>query len=111
MNELKLGWLSPTGEFTECGGYEHYSAARSIAESLKLHTFDSDSYRRVDEEDAVINAGYVLIGRSELFFHGWRILWSIYHTLTPEQRRFLSPYFDDESQIEEMTLVRWKEEQ
>lgn len=27
MNEIKLGWLSPTAEMIECNSYEHISTA------------------------------------------------------------------------------------
>ncbi len=109
-NELKTGWLSPSGEFTPCSYYEHYSTARVIAAALQVPSYDFKKERRIDEEQAIIDAGYVLVGRSTVFFHGWRIEWSLYHTLTPEQRQFLEPYFQDASQIEEMTMMRWKDE-
>ena len=110
MTELKLGWLSPTGEFTECSNYEHANMALAIAASLGLRSYDFRNERVIHADEALINAGYVLVGRSTIFFHGWRICWSLYHTLTPEQRQFLEPYFEDESQIEEPTMMRWRDE-
>lgn len=104
MNELKIGWLTPTGELIECTGYEHLSTARDIAAKLGLLKNESRA------DDDLFNAGFVLIGRWTFLSHGWRIIWGWHHTLTPEQRRFLQPYFYNEADIDEQTLMRWLRE-
>lgn len=109
MDSLRTGWLSPSGEFFPAPYGRHIDYAYEIAACLHLPDYDFNTERRIHADEKLINSGYVLIGRSH-FWSGWRIEWSLYHTLTPEQRIFLSPYFDDKSQIETSTYMRWEVE-
>ncbi len=111
MNDLRYGQLSPTGEFIQCGSYAHYSVAQELVESagLKINSWDRDKTGRdPDAEDILFAHGYVLIGISELD-HNYRINYSYYHTLTPEQRQFLEPYFDT-PYINKWDRDRWERE-
>ena len=107
--DLRTGWLSPTGEFTPAAYYDHSSVAAEIAESLNMPDYDTGRERRIHADEKLVRAGFVLIGRSMLFSE-WRIEWDLYHVLTPEQRRFLAPYFEVKDYIDEVTLMRWETE-
>ncbi len=109
FENLKTGWLSPAGEFTRAAYFDHISVATTIDDDLNLPDCDPKTGRRLQPDEKLINAGYVLIGRS-MISHGWRIEWSLYHTLTPEQRQFLAPYFEDRDHIESWALMRWEDE-
>lgn len=102
MLDLQTGWLSPTGEFTSCPSYAHMQTSREIAKKLGLLK------REYRPDDDLIDAGYVYIGIGSFFHHGWLINWEFHHSLTPEQKSFLKPYFEDEEYIEPTTMMRWK---
>lgn len=103
MSDLKLGWLSPTGEFTECNSYDHISVAREIAVRLNLPECD---FR---PDSALMRAGWVYIGISTFMCHEWRIAWERH--LTPEQTCFLRPYFEDSTiPVNVVSETRWLEE-
>lgn len=49
MNEIKLGWLSPTAEMVECNAYEHISTAydfvaKTGGEISKTFLFSSSAF-------------------------------------------------------------------
>lgn len=101
LKDLPTGWLSPTGELIKCSVYDHLSYAREILDKMET------PYRDAAPDDALIALGYVKISVSTLWFHGWSIWWSDRHRLSYEQRRFLTPYFDDPDDIDTLTLERW----
>ena len=93
MEELKTGRLSPTGEFFSSSLYEHISIAHKLAESLHIQNYDFKRNRRISDDDMLLNAGWVYIGIGVYFEHEWRIGWN--YKLTPEQIKFLRPYFEN----------------
>ena len=97
---MKTGWLSPTGEWFPCPVYEHISLAR------KLSGVD----RRAD--DVLIDQRWVKISVSQLGRKEWRIYWHRRLGLTPEQKQFLKPYFEPDSDfpIDALTRDYWEEE-
>ena len=108
MKELKTGWLSPTGEFFEAGLYEHYSLAQKLSDGLSMPSYDFKRERSISADDQLLNAGWAYVGIGVYFEHEWRIGWGM-QPLTPEQRAFLKPYFED-SDIPMNTVAkeRWE---
>ena len=107
MKELKTGWLSPTGEFFQSGLYEHIDVARELADSLSLPSYDFKTNRRISDDDKLLNAGWVYVGIGVYFEHEWRIGWNI--KLSPEQIRFLRPYFEqNDLPVNEIARMRWE---
>ena len=96
---MKTGWLSPTGEWFPCPVYEHLYWARKL----------SGEDKRAD--DALINRGWVKISISQMGTRRWSIWWKHFH-LTPEQKRFLEPYFapDSELPVDIFTKDYWEDE-
>lgn len=108
MSTLKSGWLSPTGEFFSCSSFDHIVTARELAEHLNLPDYDFKTNRRVSDDDKLMNSGWVYIGISTYGRHEWRIGWKTH--LTYEQKRFLTPYFEDELPVDSMSVLRWNDE-
>ena len=102
MFDLPTGWLSPTGELIRCPSYAHVQTAYEIAKKTGLLK------REYHADDDLLDAGYVQIGIGSFFHHGYLINWEYRHTLTPEQKMFLQPYFENEKAIDASTLMRWK---
>lgn len=92
MNEIKLGWLSPTGEMIECNAYEHISTAYDILEK----NYDMGSVFN-NPDDKLVNLGWVHICRGAILDHNYHFFWNMNRFLTPEQIQYLKPYFEDES--------------
>ena len=97
---MKTGWLSPTGEWFPCPIYDHIYVARWL----------SGEDRRAD--DVLINRGWVKISISQLGRKEWRIYWHYRLGLTPEQKQFLKPYFEPDSDfpIDALTRDYWEDE-
>ena len=97
---MKTGWLSPTGEWYPCEVYEHIYYAKKL--SGETHRAD----------DALIARGWVKISISHWPMKRWSIWWRRWH-LTPEQKRFLEPYFapDSELPVNEFERDYWEDEQ
>lgn len=109
MDDLRQGWLSPTGEFRECSSYDHVSTAREIAEILHLPDIDVKTGRQISGDDALMKCGWAYVGISSFWRHEWRIGWD--RNLTPEQVRFLRPYFEGAClPVNEYSLMRWMDE-
>lgn len=110
MSKLQQGWLSPTGEFFKCNSYDHYETARELANNLNLPSIDEKLSRIIPEDDRLLNAGWVYIGIASFMCHEWRFGWN--RKLTPEQIRFLCPYFENENElpVNEFCKMRWNEE-
>lgn len=93
---MQTGWLSPTGEFTPCDVYDHVDAAREITK---------EGY---DADQILLKRGYVQISRSAMGKREQKVYYDIYHTLTPEQVRFLRPYFEENDvPMDEVAQYRW----
>jgi len=91
MDDINLGWLSPTGEFVKCSSYDHTETAREILSSIK-----NIPEKDMECADDVLNdSGWVYIGISSLGRKEYRIYWRGH--LTPEQIQFLRPYFENNS--------------
>lgn len=103
-NELKVGWLSPSGELVECPYFDHYSTAKRLVNKLGYA-----SQTNVANDDILMEHGWVHIGISLLGVKEWAIFWEGF--LTESQKNFLKPYFEDEERPMNITaLCRWEEE-
>ena len=91
MNEIKLGWLSPTAELVECNTYDHLYVAGNILDRYY------DMGYVMNPDSALIYMGWVHITRGQIFDHDYHFYWSINKFLTPEQIQYLKPYFEDEN--------------
>ena len=108
MEELKTGWLSPTGEFFETGLYEHNSVATKIVDGMNLCDYDFKANRRISADEQLMRNGWAFIGRGVYFEQEWRVGWGS-QKLTPEQRQFLRPYFEDSDiHMNEIAKERWE---
>lgn len=98
---MKTGWLSPTGEWFPCPVYDHIYWARKLSGENK------------HPDDALINRRWVKISISQLGRKEWRIYWNRRLGLTPEQKQFLKPYFEPDSDfpVDALTYDYWKEEE
>ena len=105
--KFKIGWLSPTGEFTECNSFDHVEVARDIAEKLNLQTFDANMCIYLPYDEVLMRAGWAHIGVSMLMRKEWFVFWERH--LTPEQISFLEPYFaSPDINIGTVTRQRWE---
>ena len=94
---MQTGWLSPTGEFIKCDTYDHLDVARQL-------THDG-----CYADDLLLKRGYVKISRSLMGRREQAIYYDLRHTLTPEQVRFLRPYFEENDiPVSEVTQQRWE---
>lgn len=95
---MQTGWLSPTGEFTECDVCDHIYIARQLT---------GEDYRA---DVTLLARGWVQISRS-LMTHEQAIYWDLHHNLTPEQTRFLRPYFEEnDTPVSWVAQERWEME-
>lgn len=53
MSEIKLGWLSPTGEMIECNAYEHIQTAYDILDK------SYDMGYVFNPDDVLVDLGWV----------------------------------------------------
>ena len=97
---MKTGWLSPTGEWFPCPVYEHIYWARKLSGEDRC------------ADDILIDKRWVKISISQLGRKEWRIYWHHRLGLTPEQKQFLKPYFEPDSDfpIDLLTKDYWEEE-
>ena len=95
---MKTGWLSPTGEWFPCPVYDHIYWARKL----------SGEDRRAD--DVLISRGWVKISITQLGRREWRIYWGR-QRLTAEQKQFLRPYFEPDSDypVDKLTRSFWED--
>lgn len=91
VNEIKLGWLSPTAELVECREYEHIYIAASILDKSYNMGYVSNP------DNALIYMGWVHITRGQVLDHDYHFYWNMNKFLTPEQIQYLKPYFEDEN--------------
>lgn len=96
---MKTGWLSPTGEWFPCAVYDHMVWARRLADTT------------IRPDDVLINRRWVKITISQLGRKEWRIYWG-HQRLTTEQKQFLRPYFEPDSDypVDELTRSFWEDE-
>ena len=93
---MKTGWLSPTGEFIECNVCDHIDIARKLT---------GEGY---DADDILLRGGYVKISRSFMGMREQTIYYDVHHILTPEQIRFLRPYFEENDiPMDNLAQMRW----
>lgn len=97
---MKTGWLSPTGEWFPCPVYDHMYVARQLADTT------------IRPDDVLIDRRWVKISISQLGRKEWRIYWHHRLGLTPEQKQFLRPYFEPDSDfpVDAFTRDYWEEE-
>ena len=91
MNEIKLGWLSPTAEMVECNAYGHIQAAYDILDK------NYDMGCVFNPDDVLVNLGWVHICRGAILDHDYHFYWNMNRFLTPEQIQYLKPYFEDKN--------------
>lgn len=96
---MKTGWLSPTGEWFPCEVYDHIYVAQKLS---------GESHRA---DDKLISQGWVKISISNWPTKRWSIWWK-HWWLTPEQKRFLEPYFapDSELPVDDFERDYWEDE-
>ena len=97
---MKTGWLSPTGEWYPCPVYDHLTLARKLADTT------------IRPDDVLIDRRWVKITISQLGRKEWRIYWHNRLGLTPEQKQFLKPYFESDSDfpVDDWTRYFWEVE-
>lgn len=97
---MKTGWLSPTGEWFPCPVYDHMMWARRLADTT------------IRPDDVLIDRRWVKITISQLGRKEWRIYWHNRLGLTPEQKQFLKPYFEPDSDfpVDDWTRHFWEVE-
>lgn len=102
MENLKIGWLSPSGELVECCSYDHIAAAKEIADTRGMAA-------AWHPDDALMGAGWAYIGLSSFGTRELRIGWGKF--LTDYQKNFLKPYFENEFiPVNGVAMMRWAEE-
>lgn len=89
MTKLDLGWLSPTGKMYKCGQYGHFELARQICTECG---YQFTNY--LPDED-LMSHGWVLIMQGEILDQDYHIHYNTTLFLTPEQIRYLKPYYED----------------
>lgn len=93
---MKTGWLSPTGEFIECDVCDHFYIARELTGEV-YHA-----------DDILLKRGYVQISCSLMGNREQKIYYDLHHSLTPEQIKFLRPYFEDNDILmDSLVQMRW----
>ena len=100
--ELKTGWLSPSGDFWECPCYEHICTAVEIVSKFNYMQIGKSA------DDILYCNGWAHIGISTFGPNEWRISWKNF--LTDYQKNFLKPYFEDYYPVNSISLYRWKTE-
>lgn len=88
---MRLGWLSPDGDFIECGSYNHVSTARDLCARLGYHP---ENFERTADDTLLLNHGWAYIGKSELDYC-YRIYWNRF--LTEQQKAVLKEYLECDS--------------
>lgn len=89
---MKTGWLSPTGELIECEIRDHVETAHMLCE--KLGYVCADYYH---PDDTLLAHRWVHITRLSFFSHNYMIFHDVNQGYTPEQIRYLRPFFEDEN--------------
>lgn len=89
---LSTGWLSPTGEFVQCGWGDHLDVAEDIVNKSQI--YDSAIYWSYD--DCLEKNGWIGIHLSLLHNKEWCLSECLH--MTPEQHSFLLPYMNDDIQ-------------
>lgn len=93
---MQTGWLSSTGEFIKCDTCDHISVARQLT---------NEGYHA---DETLLKRGYVQISKS-LMTKEQKIYYDLHHSLTPEQIRFLRPYFEENDiPVDEIARQRWE---
>jgi len=101
--QLKMGWLSPGGDFFKCEHYEHTSVAEQIVDQ-----FGYPSVRFQSADDELMAHGWVHISISHCPY-SWHIIWGKF--LTGPQKQFLRPYFEDSDiPVGDMAKMLWESE-
>lgn len=103
---MKMGWLSPCGDFTPCESWEHLSVARNLIDEHGMAHVISDHWHA---DEVLLSAGWVRIGRYE---GKQSIQWKMFRHLTEVQKTFLKPYFSDlnDLQVTDYSLLEWEYE-
>ena len=103
MNNMKIGWLSPSGDLWECSTFDHIAKADEIIDKYRYPTLQ---YRASDE--ALLANGWVHISISQLT-HEYRIWWNNF--LTMSQKNFLKKYFENEEiKTSPLDKIKWDKE-
>lgn len=103
MNELKIGWLSPTGTFVPCEMYDHTSVADNL---VMKYNYYHPTFRCSD--DILLVFGWVKISQSLRRKKEWYIDWN--HFLTEMQKSFLKTYYEDTIPVSLGSKCRWEKE-
>lgn len=107
---LKTGWLDTNGNLTECGEYQHLATARKIVHNNGYQSIINENGRVISDDEILLRHGWIQIDYARnMFFIGWRIYWNHRHHLSPAQKSYLEPYFEEDS-IDPLCLEHWQEE-
>lgn len=104
---MKIGWLSPWGDFYECHSYDHFATAEDI---VSKYAFTFNDYKQPD--DILLEIGYAKLGINSLGEKRYCVIWN--KRLTQSQRYFLKDIIENENTeipIDAHTLTKWKYEE
>ena len=87
---MKLGWISPDGDFIECHSYDHIATATELC---KKFGYKADILERVPDDTLLMRHGWAYVGISELD-HNYRVGWSKF--LTEPQKNVLKEYLESD---------------
>lgn len=105
MDNVRTGWLSPTGEFFPCESYEHQMVAEKLCESYGINQW-SETW----PADELRNKGWCSISIMVFLDHGYAIVFPECLP-SPEQLRFLRPYYEGEYGLEMTTSSKHEYEE
>lgn len=85
---MNTGWLSPDGEFIECGPRDHVNEADEIAEKLGIFDLTRSS------DDVLLDNGWIRISFLTFFEHGY-VFSFMKESATEYQKTFLEKYLNE----------------
>lgn len=100
---MRLGWLSPEGDFFENKSHEHYWMADQIVKRLGINCGAESP------DEIIMRLGYVHITLSILWNRTVRLDWQ--RPLTANQIYFLKDYINSsEFEVEPLDMTRFEKE-
>lgn len=107
FNELKSGFISPTGEFFQVESFEHISAAEKIYNDL--HGTNLHALSLNDVEYLLCKEGWCVIHFMTFMEHGY--MFNFYRHLTTEQKRVIRPVVEKSTErIIERSMIKLRQE-
>ena len=109
---MKTGWLDTNGHLHECSEYSHMSKAHELQLANNYPDIRDRTGRFVYGDDVLLEHGWVYIGYSSCCILGspeWRINWKYGLHLSPAQKEFLEPYFEEKN-VSQISRELWDDE-